>query len=79
MQYPMKNAISNELAEQYSWHGAKKKRILKKLKFSELLLSTAFALLNKTAEDAIMKWFRRAKERKVLLLLCLTRQQKMPS
>ncbi|KAK9704625.1 hypothetical protein QE152_g27766 [Popillia japonica] len=60
------NAISNELAEQYSWHGAKKKRILKKLKFSELLLSAAFvnnSANNKTAEDAIMKWFRRAKER----------------
>ncbi|CAH1155413.1 unnamed protein product [Phaedon cochleariae] len=63
----LSSIITNGFASQFSWLGAKKKRVFRQLKVADLLLEAA--QLNgvsdnrKTSEEAIKAWLRRAKER----------------
>ncbi|CAL1678842.1 unnamed protein product [Lasius platythorax] len=59
--------LTNELAEKYSWLGAKQKRKFCHLKLADLLIVSGqdsnSAYTTKVLEEAIQKWLRRAKER----------------
>ncbi|CAG9814687.1 unnamed protein product [Phaedon cochleariae] len=60
-------AISNSFASQFSWHGAKKKRIFGNLKLAKILLGASeqskLSENQKATEEAVKKWLRRAKDR----------------
>ncbi|CAH1170404.1 unnamed protein product [Phaedon cochleariae] len=59
--------ISNSFASQFSWQGAKKKRVFRDLKLAKLILvaseQSKLSDNQKATEEAIKKWLRRAKER----------------
>ncbi|XP_039312350.1 uncharacterized protein LOC105206708 isoform X3 [Solenopsis invicta] len=59
--------LTNELAEKYSWLGARQKRKFAPLKLADLLIvagqETDSNYTKKVLEEAIQKWLRRAKER----------------
>ncbi|XP_011861114.1 PREDICTED: uncharacterized protein LOC105558166, partial [Vollenhovia emeryi] len=59
--------LTNELAEKYSWLGAKQKRKFGHLKLADLLIvsgqNSNSEYTKKVLEEAIQKWLRRAKER----------------
>ncbi|XP_029170533.1 uncharacterized protein LOC114940175 isoform X2 [Nylanderia fulva] len=59
--------LTNELAEKYSWLGAKQKRKFCHLKLADLLIVSGqdsnSEYNKKVLEEAVQKWLRRAKER----------------
>ncbi|KAH3885314.1 hypothetical protein DPMN_009308 [Dreissena polymorpha] len=62
----LKHCMSNEVANQYSWHGRKKKAVFGKLPLADAVQKAVMRSLKCTAEEVeheCREWFRTASDR----------------